>query len=341
MKKRRFFHCEGPSALAFVFKSISLALFVAGAVTALSGCFSRETTVLNKTALSINGTDISTKQFAERLALKLKGFDSLSAKDEAVLSRAKDQTILDFVIENLIKEYAGKNSVAVDKKEIDTFVAQVQSKYPDEFAFRRALAEENLPLESWRESISLELLKKKVFQKVIDATVDKAEPKDSELKAYYDANVAQFSRPARVRLKQIVLEKEDDAIRINTELEQGGNIESLAKKFSIAPEASNNGDTGWIEKGTLEIFDQAFKMPIGARSKILKSPYGWHIYVVSKKEPEQRLNFEGAKARIRSTLIEQRNQKIFSNWLESQVKASKVKRNDAVLQAIKVTTRGT
>jgi peptidyl-prolyl cis-trans isomerase C len=215
-------------------------------------------------------------------------------------------------------------------------VAEIKSKYPDDFAFRRALADQNLPLEKWREDLELTLLQKKVFAAV---TAHTPAPSDAELKAAYEANKAQFQKPARVRLRQIVLEKEDDAKRILDGINNGASLEALAKKFSIAPEGSGGGDTGWIEKGTLEVFDQAFKMPVGAKSRILRSPYGWHIFQVLKKEPEGRLSFDAAKAKIRAQLLEANTQKVFAAWLEERVKKSSVQRNDAIIRSIKVTTR--
>ena len=143
-----------------------------------------------------------------------------------------------------------------------------------------------------------------------------------------------------MKLRQIVLEKDDDARRILEQLEKGASLAKLAKEFSIAPEGSNGGDTGWLPKGTLDVFDQAFKMNVGARSKILKSPYGFHIYEVLKKEPEGRLNFSEAKDKIRAILKERREQATFSSWLEEQVRKSNVKKDEALIQAIKVTTRG-
>lgn len=325
--KSKFLRNEGTRALVF-----SLLLM------ALPGCFSQERAVLNKTVLTINGKDVSTKEFADRLAIRLKNYDALYAKDETNLDRAKEETVQAFLLEFIARAYASKNGIAVDKKEIDAMVADVKSKYPDEFAFRRALADENLAIEKWRADLEFSILQKKIFAAV---TKNAAEPSEAEMKAYYEANKPQFQQAARVRLRQVVLEKEDDAKRIMDELNAGGNLEHLARKFSIAPESSSGGDTGWIEKGTLDIFDQAFKMPLGSKSKILKSPYGWHIFEVLKKEPEARLSFQDAKVKIRARLAEANAQAAFSKWLEEQVRKSSVKRNDAVIRAIKVTTRGT
>jgi len=333
--KTGFSKNEGRRTLVF---SLPHFILSAGLSLALSGCFlSQEHAILNKTVVTINDREISTQEFADRLALRLKNFDALYAKDDNNLDRAKEDTIRAFLVETIVQDYARKNGIKVEKKEVDSQVAEIKSKYPDEFAFRRALADQNLPIEKWRQDLEFTLLQKKVFTAV---TAKTPEPSDAEVKTFYDANKATFQKPARVRLRQIVLEKEDDAKRIFDEINNGANMEGLAKKFSIAPEGSNGGDTGWLEKGTLEVFDQAFKMPVGTKSRILRSPYGWHIFQVLKKEPEARLSFDAAKAKIRAQLLEANTQKVFAAWLEEQVKKSSVKRNDAIIRSIKVTTRG-
>jgi peptidyl-prolyl cis-trans isomerase C len=304
----------------------------------LSGCFfSQDRAVLNKTVLTVNGKDVSTKDFAERLALRLKNFDALHAKDESTLDRVKEETVQAYILEIIARDYADKNGIKVSSSEIDEQANEIRSKYPDDFAFRRALADENLALDAWKKDLEFTILQKKIFAKI---TAGAKEPTEAELKDYYESHKASFQQTARVRLRQVVLEKEDDAKRIYDELANGADMAKIAKKYSVAPEASNGGDTGWLDKGTMDVFDLAFKMPVGSRSKILKSPYGYHIYEVLKKEPEGHLSFPEAKAKIRSRLMEEKAQHLFSAWLEEQVRKSSVKRNDALIRAIKVTTRG-
>ena len=313
-------------------------VFILLAMSSLqSGCFSQKNIILNKPVLKVNGTEVSTKEFSERLAQKLRDYDALHAKDEANLARAKEETSQGFVIEILAKDYAAKNHISISNGELDAKVTEIKSKYPDDLAFRRALADQNMSQDLWKEALRFTLLQKKIFEHI---TASIPAPSEVELKTFYDANKAQFIQPARVRLRQVVLDKEDDAKRILDSLNDGGYLAKLAKQFSIAPEAVNGGDTGWIEKGTLEVFDQAFKMPVGARSKILKSPYGYHIFEVIKKEADGRLSFADAKAKIRAQLMERAEKKVFSAWLEEQVRHASVQKNDALIQAIKVTTRG-
>ncbi len=303
----------------------------------LSACTSSKSAVLNKTVLKINQTEISTEAFSSRLARALKDYDALYAKDGGNLQRAKEQTVQAFILEVITRDFAKKSNITVDNKELDEEVAKIRSHYPDDNAFRRSLADENLAFETWRNDLEFSLLQKKILKKIVG---DLPEDSEQEMKAYYEAEKAQFNRPARIQLRQIVLEKEDDARRILADLNAGGDFAKLAKSFSVAPEGANGGNTGWIEKGTLDFFDQAFKLNVGARSKVVKSPYGYHIFEVVKKEPEAHLSFQDAKAKIRAQLMERKEQKIFSSWLEQEVRKSTVYRNDAIIRAIKVTTRG-
>src|SRR5690606_37024557 len=113
-----------------------------------------------------------------------------------------------------------------------------------------------------------------------------------------------------------------------------------AKKFSTTPEASNNGETDWIAKGTLDIFDSAFGWPIGKRSPVLKSPYGYHIFEVIAKKPEMQLNFQEARASISRLMRADREQAAYSAWLEEQIKRARVFRNEELINSVTVVTRG-
>jgi peptidyl-prolyl cis-trans isomerase C len=286
--------------------------------------------------LEVNGRVISTKQFSESLARHLRNRDALSVKDPQILEKAKNDLADDLILQIVSEQWASKHDIAVTPEDIDQRVAQVRAEYTDELAFRKMLAEENISIDSWRADLALSLLRKKVYEHV---TKGIPEPTETELKASYEANKKDYQRAARIRLRQVVLEKEEDAKRVYEEVQKGRDIGALAKQFSIMPEAAQNGDTGWIEKGILEFFDQAFKLSVGAKSKIVKSPYGWHIYQVLGKEPEKKLSLDQAKSSLVREIKEHRSQKVFARWLEEQIRSSTVKRDDAILKSISLSTR--
>lgn len=299
------------------------------------GCTRRESRLSNRTAIEVNDRVVTTKEFADLLAKSLRNRDALSVKDPQILQKAKADLADRIVMQIISEQWAAKNGLTVSPADVEKKVSQIRAEYADELAFRKMLAEENIAVESWKEELAQSLLRKKVYDKI---TASAPEPTEAEVRALYEANKKDYQRAARIRLRQIVLDKEEDAKRVFDEVSKGRDIGALAKQFSVMPEASENGDTGWIEKGILDVFDQAFKLGVGAKSKIVKSAYGWHIYQVIGKEPEKRLTLEQVKPSLVRELKEQRAQSLFARWLEEQIRSSTVKRDDAILKAISLST---
>ena len=279
---------------------------------------------------------MTTKDFAEALARQLRNRDALTVKDPQLLEKAKNDLADLMILQIVSEQWAAKNKIAITSEDVERKVSQVRAEYADELAFRKMLAEENISIDVWKADLAQSLLRKRVYDEV---TKDSAEPTEAELKSMYESNKKDYQRAARIRLRQVVLEKEEDAKSVYEEFVKGRDLGALAKQFSIMPEAAENGDTGWIEKGILEVFDQAFKLGVGGKSKIVKSAYGWHIYQVIGKEHEKKLTLEQVKPSLKREILERRAQTRFARWLEEQIRSSTVKRDDAILKAISLSTR--
>ena len=117
---------------------------------------------------------------------------------------------------------------------------------------------------------------------------------------------------------------------------KGSNFEELARKFSISPDAQNGGHTGWIEKGTMDVFDKAFKLRRGATSPIWESPYGHHLIQVLKTRSARQPTFSSVKDQIIQELFEDRKQATYTSWANKQVKSLKVFVNEEAMNAIHV-----
>jgi peptidyl-prolyl cis-trans isomerase C len=108
MEKNRI-RDEGRKTLVFSLQKIILTL---GCGIVLNGCFfSQERALLKSTVVTINGREVSTKEFADRLALRLKTFDALYVKDEGNLERAKEDTIRALLLETIIQDYAREHDI--------------------------------------------------------------------------------------------------------------------------------------------------------------------------------------------------------------------------------------
>lgn len=301
----------------------------------LVGCTSQRGSVGGQTVLQVNDHALTAQEFSDRLARKLKQFDALSVKDPTTLNRSKEDVLRNFTLESMIIDYARANSITVSDSELDAEVNQFRSAYPDDVAFRHVLAEENLSVTSWRELLRVTLLEKKVFKKIGEKV---QKPTAEEVRKSYEENKTQYKRKERIYLRQIVADDLTKATELKDELKKKSFTE-LATKFSVAPEGKNGGLVGWIEKGSVDIFDKAFSLPVGGTSSVLESPYGFHIFKVERKAPAGTASLEEVKSEIERNLTAQREQAEFTAWLDRQIRSSRVLRNQDLIRAISVETR--
>lgn len=300
------------------------------------GCTKDLSVYKDRPLVKVNDAELSAAAFSERLATRMKMFNSLSAKDEAIISQAKNAVVHDFIVNAITVDWARAHQLFVRKESLDEETLRVRGQYPDDIAFRRALAKEGLSYEAWEERIRYNLLERLVLhelQKSIKA------PTISELQAYYQKNRAFYSVPAGVRLKQVVLDSELAAQRIKVELSRGRSLADLAKKYSISPEGQNGGDTGWVEKGFLDVFDAALKMSVGQRSGIVKSAIGYHIFEVTAKRPAKTLSFDEVRKKIELAVFAEKEQEAYSLWLEDQVLKARIFKDDEFIKQIQIHTR--
>jgi len=307
------------------------------ALATLASCTASRTDHKNKVVVKVNESTLSAAEFAELLASRLKVFNVLSSKDTAVVTQAKSAIVQDFIVRVVTEEWAQAQQIFVRKEQLESEVLKIRNNYPDDIAFRKSLADEGLAFPIWEARLKHTLLERLVVE-WLRAKIPP--PSAEEIKSYYTANKSQFQVPAAVRLRQIVLDTEESATRIKKELASGKSMASLAKKFSVSAEAQNGGDVGWIEKGTFEIFDAAFRMNIGQRSQVVKSPFGFHIFEVTAKRPVKNQTIDEAKNKITARLMQQKEQDVYATWLEEQVLKARVFKDDEFLKQIQVQTGG-
>ncbi len=266
---------------------------------------------------------------------ELKDFDALSAKDPDILRRIKDKIIADFVLRSMMLDFAKQNYLTVSDEELEREINRIRSSYPDDLSFREVLADNNRAFSDWRKDMRDSLIERKVFKKINEKSMPSSE---EELRNYYNSNKELFKRNESILLRQIVSDDMAKMDSIKSEISKQS-FEKLAKKYSVAPEAQAGGLVGEVEKGSVDIFDKAFSLNPGSVSSILESPYGFHIFKVERKSPPGYSSFEANKKLVRQIVDGKKEQAQFVKWLDAQIRASRVMRDRALVDAISVETR--
>jgi foldase protein PrsA len=222
------------------------------------------------------------------------------------------QVLTQLVQQALIDQYAKANNVTIPQADIDKKEADIESKYPPG-QFDAILAQQGLT----QSDVQNILRQQAVLEKAVAPSVHVSE---SDIKAYFEKNHAQFDQPEQVRARHILVADKATADTIEAKLKAGGNFAALAKQYSTdAASKGSGGELGFFARGKMvpAFQDAAFALPVGGISPPVKSPFGWHIINVEAKKPAQTATLASAHAQIKTLLTQQAEQQQIQPFMES------------------------
>ncbi|MCX7977735.1 MAG: peptidyl-prolyl cis-trans isomerase [Bdellovibrionaceae bacterium] len=301
------------------------------------GCTKGTRKIAQKPVVKVNDHALTSREFANELARRLKDLDAFTAKDPTTVTLAKEEIIRGFIIRTLLSDFAITKGIAVSEADLDREVDRIRSSYPDDLSFRRQLANDGISFSEWRNRLRQNLLERLVFSHL---AADIPQPKEDELRQLYDSRSDHFKTPERAQIRQIVVDDRAKAELLLAELKKGADFSDLAKKYSIAPERSSGGLVGWIERGAVDFMDQAFQLQVGKISGIIESPFGFHILKLEKKLPAGKRSFDEVRPLLTQEFLSQKEQALFKSWLDGQIRSAKILRDNDLIDSITVTTKG-
>lgn len=314
----------------------SLIAFIFTAVFSLVSCRSQSNSQkTQQPVIKVNSRVLTLKDFSNQVGRRLKDLDSLSAKSDDTVKFIKEEIIRSFITRSLILDYASSKNLTVSSTELEQEVKTVRSTYPDDVTFRRTLAEESISFSEWQEQLKARLIEKKVFSLISENIKP---PTQDELNQYYLQNKDAFKTKDRIFVRQILVEEQGKAEHLKSEIKKQG-FENLAKKFSIAPEAKSGGVVGWVGKGEVDFFDPLFSYKVGVPGPVFKSSFGYHIALVERRSPPGTQSFEEVKPRIIKQIFSLKEQALFTEWLDAQLRSSRVSRDNNLINAVQVDTK--
>lgn len=313
---------------------ILIFIFAFGALCFCS-CVKKKIDLSEQIAIKVEDNSLTAKEYSERLLQILKNRNALSAKDTRVIEESKLEVSRQFILESLIQIWAKKHNIFVRTEQLDQEISEIQTSYPDEFSFKEALVKESIDLKTWKSKLRFSILQRLVLNQIKSEIVT---PTEAEIKAIYNQHKTEYKVPEQIQLTQIVLSSESDAKALQKKLKDRVDFSHLAKKFSITPEGSTGGNLGWVDKGLSETFDKAFSIPVGSTSRIIKSPYGYHIFKVKGKRRAQSMSYEDAAKRIRKELLNNREKAKIAAWFEEQIRTVKVFKDEDLIKGLNVVT---
>jgi parvulin-like peptidyl-prolyl isomerase len=223
------------------------------------------------------------------------------------------KNLLEHLIENrLLLQEARNQHLELPESEVAEAERQLREGYTDD-EFQALLEKQGLTMADFKNQLREDLLTKTLVHQKVDREVVIG---DEEVKKFYETNRSRFSVKESVRARQIVVGTEEEAQRIRQRLLSGEGFEALAESVSIGPEKERGGDLGFFEKGEMPPeFEVAFSLPVGKISEVVKSPYGFHLFLTVEKRPARVRPLQEVSTEIRNRLLSERRDRRFSEWM--------------------------
>lgn len=173
-------------------------------------------------------------------------------------------------------------------------------------ALEKAAQAQGISYEDFKANLKNQILTQAVISREVGA---KIQITPEEINKYYEEHKSEYQRPERVRLSEILVSTQKPTADIKEEaakdpaaddpaaveaaqkkaqelldsIKKGAKFEEVAQKNSDGPTASQGGDLGYFNRGTLakELEDLTFSMKPGGVSDVIRTKQGFVILKVT------------------------------------------------------------
>lgn len=276
----------------------------------LTGC-QRGKADSKKIIVSFDNQTITLGEFNSLYKDTIANFGIKDNKEQ--LNNLKRDLLNQFIEKRLILHEAQAKNILIGDAELNDAVEKIKADYPKE-RFDEILKAESLTYDKWKDRIREDLIIKKALTTIVDSQINIP---DAELKKYYNTHKGEFDRKEEARVRQIVVAKEEDAAAIRKEIQSGADFAKMAQEKSLTPDKAKGGDLGFFAKGGSmpEDFDIVFSLKVNEISKVIKTPYGFHIFKVEEKRPARKISYIDAVSEIKALLMQEKREMRYREWL--------------------------
>ncbi|WP_278922244.1 MULTISPECIES: peptidylprolyl isomerase [Pseudophaeobacter] len=128
---------------------------------------------------------------------------------------------------------------------------------------------------------------------VIDKVMEAASQED-DLRQAYEDKYSDGDGGDEFNAAHILVETQEDALEIKTELDSGADFSTMAKERSTGPSGPNGGDLGWFTRGRMvpEFEEAVLDLRAGQISAPVETQFGWHLILLKERRKTAAPAFE-------------------------------------------------
>lgn len=289
------------------------------------------------------------------------GIDLKSDPNSFLHLMLKDRVVNELIVKSLLDQEMDKLKIKVSDEDVNQELKNIIDKIGSKEKFNEILKQNGITSAQFKKDLVEEVRIKKLLDSLSLVSIG-----DPDVEKYYKANIDKFKYPDKVRASHILITANPDEIKeVIASSNEGKKLskeeidkkvkkdldEKLQKANKLLTEVrkdptkfaklakENSDDTGSAQQGgdlgffaeeeMVEAFSKtAFSMKPGTISNLVKTPYGYHIIMVTDRIKAGTEPLAKVKPEIREYLENQEKVKILQKFVDSLKSNAKIEYKD-------------
>jgi parvulin-like peptidyl-prolyl isomerase len=311
-------------------------LAVAVAVFLATGSVGAE--ILEQVLVKVNGDIVTKTEFEQRQVSMLRtrpefaNTSPSSLELQKAIAEITPELILEAVDELLLVQRGRELNYALGDEQFNQILDQIKksNNLTDEAQFQAALKQEGLTLADLRRNMERSMM---VSQVQRNEVVEKISVTDEEAREYYEAHRSDFTTPAEMTLREILIEvpvtdkgvnvAQDDEARAKAEEVRkrvlgGEPFPRLAAEVSASPSKANGGLVGPIKSDEIapQLQQLLAKLKVGEVAEPIRTQRGYQILKLESRTDTKIRTFEEARSAITERVVEAKRRVALLKYLD-------------------------
>lgn len=294
--------------------------------------------------LTVDGTPITENDIREIMMARFgRQLQQMPPDQLAMVQQQMQQMVIgDLISKALFLNAANKEGFKATPEEVEEKMAEIAKGLPEGADIEEYAAKAGVDLNRVRSQVAEDIQIRHLFDKV---TADIAEPKEEEVKTYYDEHPEEFTQEESVSASHILLstqgetdeaklaetKKAAEALQAELAKEDGKSFEELATEHSDCPSKAQGGSLGEFARGQMvpEFEEAAFTQKVGVVGAPIKTQFGYHLIKVTERKEAKEMPYAEVKEQLAANLFEQKKSEKVEAYLEELRSSAKIESPNA------------
>ncbi|PYQ07163.1 MAG: hypothetical protein DMF83_10375 [Acidobacteria bacterium] len=276
--------------------------------------------IIERVIVKVNGDVVTQSEFEARQIAAVQQARVTPDQVEKFLRENNAHILQEAIDDLLVVQRAADLGIKLRPEFVKEIIEGIKkdNKIASDEELQQQLKREGMTLEELKRNIERNVLKRQVMQRELE---NKIAVTEDDTKAWYEANKAEYTKPATVHLQQLLVRSDPRSPSLAVELvgraRGGEELAELAKAYAAAPHKASVSDLGVLRKGDLapDVEKIAFALAPGQVSEPIPTPDGFRILKVVEKTEGSVVPYEDARAEIQRRLTQTRSNEQVEKYL--------------------------